>query len=511
MIQLFSHQYGVEGVGLSMQGGRTENQDDFGCIETPLGFLIVVCDGMGGGPGGKTASYLVKTAVFETFSKCSSLASPFDVIKLAVDCANETLGEHVKKIPELEGMGSTLVLLLIGEKSAFVAHLGDSRCYQLRENKLVFRTKDHSVVGELVRNGALSEEQARTSPQSNIITRGLGSTTNHVAEIVELPYQKGDRFVLCTDGVWGIMPHEDLMMRLTNRQSIGEIVRSLNEEIDQIGASQGNHHDNHTLIVLEMKNNSLLVSPLSSKVKALLCIGLGGLIISVIFNIVCFINYGINPQLKTLQFKNDSLKSRTVILDSIIEEKDMEIGHLVTLNDKLEETVRDGSNTDQQVRARLLYQIELLYQKIDSLDRIVKHLRDEKVLNNSDLLNKQLSNSINEEGRNPHVLLSSCESLLKDLARKKWHNQRDATQTVRKSIDEVIKKLEKFNDITSGNYKNIINQVVNKLKNDNKFRENKNITSAGQNGNLYFEVKNETKQAINDIVKKLREVNNKIK
>ena len=129
-----------------MIGGRTENQDDLGYAETPLGVLLIVCDGMGGGPGGKTASYIVKTTIIETLCNSSAMASPADVFKMAVSKANDTLEEKMAQVPDLKGMGSTMVAILINEKQATIVHLGDSRCYRLKNNKLVFRTKDHSLV-----------------------------------------------------------------------------------------------------------------------------------------------------------------------------------------------------------------------------------------------------------------------------------------------------------------------------------------------------------------------------
>ena len=121
---------------------------------------------------------------------------------------------------------------------------------------MAFRTQDHSLVGELVRKKALTEEQARTSPQSNIISRGLGGVSNNIPEITEIPYRKGDRFVLCTDGVWGSMPHKILLQRLTAKSSCEAIVHNLSSEIDSLGNAHGGFHDNHTLAIIEMGENS---------------------------------------------------------------------------------------------------------------------------------------------------------------------------------------------------------------------------------------------------------------
>lgn len=273
----------------SLIGGRPENQDDLGWVDTPLGFLLVVCDGMGGGPGGKTASYLAKTAFMQTMYGSPSQADPRETLRMAVARAEEALEQKMTEMPSLRGMGSTLVAILVSAASAYIVHLGDSRCYRLHGSKILFRTKDHSLVGELVQSKALTEEQARVSPQSNVITRGLGSTSNHVAEIDEVPYRKGDRFVLCTDGVWGIMPQTELLQRLGVMADVANIVDNLQAEVDRRGASEGGgHHDNHTLAILEMNTDSILKDKMSKQFIILLASVGGLLLISLIFNGVGF-------------------------------------------------------------------------------------------------------------------------------------------------------------------------------------------------------------------------------
>lgn len=248
----------LHGVANSMQGGRPENQDDMAFVDTELGLLVLVCDGMGGGPGGKTASYIVKYEMVKALCACTPQTPRDHALKMAASCANDALEKKMQEVPALQGMGSTFVAALISKESAYVAHAGDSRCYLLRGGKCVYRSNDHSLVGELVRKKALTEEEARRSPQSNVITRGLGSTSNHVPEIDEVPYRKGDRFVLCTDGVWGSMPQPDLIKRFTEKTDLQQIVSKLSAEIDNIGFSKGGYHDNHTIAIVDMDASSTL-------------------------------------------------------------------------------------------------------------------------------------------------------------------------------------------------------------------------------------------------------------
>lgn len=246
------------GVAETKQGGRPENQDDLGFVETPLGFLLVICDGMGGGPGGKTASYIAKYEIMKSLCECDSQMQRSSALRMAIGKANDALADKVRLVPALAGMGATLVAILINRQSAVIAHVGDSRCYRIHKKRMVFCTQDHSLVGELVRKKVLTPEQARTSPQSNVVSRNLGHPVNNVPQIDEIPFKKGDRFVLCTDGVWGAMPHEMLLKRLVAKDAIKNIVDNLSLEIDQIGFSKGGHHDNHTLGVIELQCDSLM-------------------------------------------------------------------------------------------------------------------------------------------------------------------------------------------------------------------------------------------------------------
>ena len=258
MIIIKSDTVPLHGAAISMIGGRPENQDDMAYLDTPLGFLIVVCDGMGGGPGGKTASYIVKQVFAETICECNPQTPRDYALKMAAARAHQALEDRMKENPALSGMGSTFVAALFNNHSVVIAHSGDSRCYRLHGRKCLFRTQDHSLVAELVRKKVMTEEDARLSPQANVITRGLGSTNNHVPEIDEIPYKKGDRFILCTDGVWGSMQHQELLKVVTQSKDQQLLISDLSTQIDKIGFSKGGGHDNHTIAMLELENNSLL-------------------------------------------------------------------------------------------------------------------------------------------------------------------------------------------------------------------------------------------------------------
>lgn len=250
----------LHGIVESQRGGRQENQDDFGFQDTPLGFFLVVCDGMGGGPAGKTASYVVRCEMLQALVTCAPHMPRAKAMQMAAGRAHAALLRLVEENPSLMGFGSTFVSILINGDSALIAHAGDSRCYVMRGKHMLFRTQDHSLVAELVRRKALTEEQARVSPQSNVISRGMGCLSNNVPDITEIPYKKGDRFILCTDGVWGCMPHNKLLRRFAALHAVRMHINQFVSEIDSIGNSTGGHHDNHTVAVVEMERTSTIAA-----------------------------------------------------------------------------------------------------------------------------------------------------------------------------------------------------------------------------------------------------------
>lgn len=235
----------------SKTGGRNENQDCAGFVDTALGLLLVVCDGAGGGPGGRTASHMAVETILNELTNVSEHTSRYDALKYGIDKANDVIYGHALERPELRGMATTVVAMIINEDSAVIAHAGDSRIYLLRKEKIIFRSNDHSVVADLVRNHRLTEEEARNHPQSNRITLALGIKPTVEAEYDEVAFKLGDRFVLCTDGIWGSMPQPELVKALSRRMGIYELTEDLANQIDQIGKNGGGGHDNLTLAILD--------------------------------------------------------------------------------------------------------------------------------------------------------------------------------------------------------------------------------------------------------------------
>ena len=294
--------------GESRIGGRTENQDSYGYADTKFGLIVTVCDGMGGGPGGKTASSIAVKEIIDGVSETSSDETPTNALLKAIHRANHAILEAVEDNPKLKGMGTTCTALLINKESAIIAHVGDSRVYQLRGHHKVFRTFDHSMVFGLVKEKVITEEQARLSEQSNIITRALGLKPELEIDITERPYAKGDRFMLCTDGIHGTMPEPELIKKATEDGNLGQAVDNIATFVDGEGRKRGGGHDNLTLVIIETQNNSILKEKMS-KLNKIILIGIAVLLTaSVVLNIA---------QCSRIKKNNSLGKDMTIVYDSI--------------------------------------------------------------------------------------------------------------------------------------------------------------------------------------------------
>lgn len=267
-------------------GGRAENQDSYGWKETPFGFLVTVCDGMGGGPGGKTASSIAVEEIITGVVNGNTEDTPSNILIRSIRRANMAILEYARENPSYSGMGSTCTALLISEKCATIAHVGDSRIYQIRGKSKIYRTFDHSMVFDLVKQKVITEEQARLSAQSNVITRALGAKYDVEVECTELPFLAGDRFVLCTDGIHGSIPESQLIEMLSSHsQSLGAVTDGIATTIDGEGRNTGGEHDNLTIAIIETNKNSILKSKMNPRLKILFYATAIICVVSIVLNV----------------------------------------------------------------------------------------------------------------------------------------------------------------------------------------------------------------------------------
>jgi protein phosphatase len=174
------------------------------------GAVFVVADGMGGHRGGEIASRIAVRTILAFYTADSS-GDRSEALARAFHEANETIIQEAVADSTLFGMGTTCTALALQSGRAYVAHVGDSRCYLLRDGTIRQLTSDHSIVGEMVRSGILSDEDARNHPRRNVITRSLGAQPELSTETPEsLALRPGDTFLLCSDGLTGYLADDEL-------------------------------------------------------------------------------------------------------------------------------------------------------------------------------------------------------------------------------------------------------------------------------------------------------------
>jgi protein phosphatase len=205
----------IETASLSDVGRRrASNQDTFGGLVAASGArLLVVADGMGGHAGGATASRLAVETVEEFVGR--STGDPAALLQAALEAANRRIHAEARRDPSLAGMGTTGVALLFQSNGgAWVAHVGDSRAYRLRNARLEQLTPDHSLVAELERRGMITAEEARVHPRRNEVLRCIGVDPEVDVDVAPVDVQPGDRYLLCSDGLCGVLGDEEIATEL---------------------------------------------------------------------------------------------------------------------------------------------------------------------------------------------------------------------------------------------------------------------------------------------------------
>jgi serine/threonine protein phosphatase PrpC len=185
---------------------RSRNEDSIGFIEIEDGYVFVVCDGMGGHEGGEIASKTAVRAIIE-FLNSTKIENVSVSLHQAITFANKEIYSTAINRPDLKGMGTTVVVLLIYKDEIYTAHVGDSRIYALSDKQFFQISKDHSVVQEMIDNGIIQPHEAENHPRKNEITRALGVKQEVIPAINNkvLKAKVGDRFVICSDGLHGMI------------------------------------------------------------------------------------------------------------------------------------------------------------------------------------------------------------------------------------------------------------------------------------------------------------------
>ena len=227
---------------------REVNQDYVFVSDLPVGKLpnlFVVADGMGGHKAGEFASRFTVEVVKEALAE-SSEETPEAMIIQAITSANRKLLETAKQDSRMEGMGTTLVVATVIERTLYLANVGDSRLYLLND-EIKQVTKDHSLVQEMVRLGGIKQEEAKHHPDKNIITRAIGAKEDVEVDFYEYRLKQGDMILMCTDGLSNMVEDEEMLHIVKGSRDVVEAVEGLMERANQNGGK-----DNIGIVVVDV-------------------------------------------------------------------------------------------------------------------------------------------------------------------------------------------------------------------------------------------------------------------
>ncbi len=236
---------------------RTSNQDAF--LVDKKRRLFIVADGMGGHAGGEVASDLCVKRVagwIDEHATATKLASVDEnlrqahicsILTQAINHASTSIFERALEEPQLMGMGTTASVLIIYGKRAYIGHVGDSRIYLIRDRFIYQLTNDHSLVGEQLRAGVISGEEAKNTRMQNVITRSVGYQEMEDVDTSTIAIESDDIFVLSSDGMHGRISDEEIS-RTVNKNKLNAV-----KELVELANARGGK-DNITLIVVTVRS-----------------------------------------------------------------------------------------------------------------------------------------------------------------------------------------------------------------------------------------------------------------
>jgi PPM family protein phosphatase len=258
----------IKAYGLTDVGRKRKHNEDAFASDVNEG-LFIVADGMGGHAAGEVASKITVETIGEFIAATRQKEEatwPFKYnheldfnsnrLAVAIEKANERVMAAVAAQPWLKGMGTTVVAGLLNEKLLSLAHVGDSRAYLFRDGQLSRLTDDHSWVHEQVTAGILTEEEAKTHPLKNVVTRALGGGPSVSPDLQELVFSPGDRYLFCSDGLTTMVGDEEILETAASVKDTQSLCQKLVDMANEKGGV-----DNITVVVVD------IVDPASSREK----------------------------------------------------------------------------------------------------------------------------------------------------------------------------------------------------------------------------------------------------
>src|SRR5919202_6949970 len=227
--------------GLTDTGRKRRHNEDSFVLSPPV---FAIADGMGGAKAGEVASELAVEALREAPSDGDGEGRVVSLIQEA----NRRVYERALEDAAASGMGTTMTLALLEENAVRIGHVGDARAYLIRDGELHQLTEDHSLVGELVRSGKLTPEDAESHPQRSVITRALGTDPDVDVDTTTVETRSGDLFLLCSDGLYSMVGNDRILELVErNRRDLDAAAKAL-----IAAANKGGGEDNITVVAFEI-------------------------------------------------------------------------------------------------------------------------------------------------------------------------------------------------------------------------------------------------------------------
>jgi protein phosphatase len=258
MAQVTSLKGKLNFVGQTDTGRVREHNEDTIATDPDVG-LLVLADGMGGYNAGEVASGIaVKTITnlvreglaredLDAIDRGTGLSRPSIVLRDAITRANKIIYQTARSQAECEGMGTTVVAALFYDNKISIAHVGDSRLYRQRGSQISQVTMDHSLLQELVDRGFYSPEEAQRAANKNYVTRALGVEPQVEVEVQEHPVDKGDIFILCSDGLSDMVEDEDIRLTIS---TFGANLDTVAKQLIQL-ANENGGRDNVSVVLAQ--------------------------------------------------------------------------------------------------------------------------------------------------------------------------------------------------------------------------------------------------------------------
>jgi len=236
---------------------RDINEDSYSIINDaegkPVSFIIA--DGMGGHNSGEIASKMavdyVSQCIKRDYEKIDTKEKIIDYIIKIMQESNRLVYKNSMENEENFGMGTTLIIAVVFKNLLIIGHVGDSRVYLLRDNKMNRITTDHSFVEELIKNGTVSREEASNHPKKNIITRAIGCAEEIQIDIYECEIMDNDIFIICTDGLTNMLSDDEIKNIIQSNSDLEEACNQLVKTANDNGGE-----DNITVILSKNSKHS---------------------------------------------------------------------------------------------------------------------------------------------------------------------------------------------------------------------------------------------------------------